>query len=111
MKTKFELWYENISSDDIDLINKLVDNICDSEISAELVGLIKNNKDKYFPRIEKYIKEHIIDYVWFIKSEVCNLWKEGLVSDICDYSSGLYNCDEIYVRAIADALGFLWLVN
>lgn len=108
MKTKLEIWYENLSSDDIDLINKL-DNMCDSKISAELIELINNNKDKYYPRIEKYIKEHIVYYVWFITSEVCNLWKEGLISDICDYSSGLYNCDEIYVKAIADALGFMWL--
>lgn len=110
MKTKFKLWLENLSSDDIDLIDKL-ENMCDIEISEELVELINDNEEKYYPRIESYIKEHIIDYVYFIKSETRKLWEEDIIDNICDYSSGLYNCDEIYVRAIADALGFMWLVN
>lgn len=110
MKTKFDKWIKQLSSDDIDLLNKL-SNMCENEITEEMVELINNNKDKYYPRIELYIKKHVVEYRDFIKSETSKLWMENLIDDICDYSSGLYNCDELYVRAIADALGFLWMIN
>lgn len=110
MKTKFDEWVKQLSSNEIDLIDKL-DNMCDSEISEELIELINNNEEKYYPIIESYIKEHVLEYRDFIKSEASKLWMENLSGDICDYSSGLYNCDEIYVRAIANAIGFMCLVN
>ena len=50
----FKKWYENLSSDDIDLVDKF-SNMCENEISEELVELINKNKEKYYPRIEKYL--------------------------------------------------------
>lgn len=109
-KTKFELWCKNLSSDDIDLVDKL-SNMCENEISEELFELIDKNEQKYYPRIEEYIKKNINRYVDFIITETYALYNQELIDSNDDWSSGLYNCDEIYVRAIANALGFLWLVN
>lgn len=110
MKSKFEKWCNNLSSDEIDLVDKLC-NMYESEISEELIELINDNKEKYYPRIEQFIRENIKDYADFIKSETTKLWEEKLINDKFDYSSGLYNCDEIYVRAIIYALGILWMPN
>lgn len=108
--TSFEAWAKNLTSDDIDVIDKL-ENMCENEINEELVELINKNKFKYYPRIEQYVKEHVNQYKSFIVDETCSLFEDEIIDSMEDWSSGLYNCDEIYVRAVADALGFLWLVN
>lgn len=101
-------WINNITSEDIDLIDKL-ENMCNNEINEELFDLIDSNTNKYYPRIEKYIKEHIGYYVDFIVTETQSLYNQDLINHHEDWSSGLYNCDQIYVRAISYALGILWL--
>lgn len=106
----FKKWCEELSSDDIDLVDKL-SNMCENEINEELYDLINKSESQYYPRIEKYIKEHIMDYKDFIITETYSLYNQELTDSNEDWDWGLYNCDEIYVRAIADALGFMWLVN
>ena len=76
-----------------------------------MVELINQREHIYYPRIEIYIKEHLAHYKDFIVNETKSLHNQELIDSEENYSSGLYNCDEIYVRAIADALGFMWLVN
>lgn len=109
-ENNFKKWCKTLSSDDIDLVDKL-SNMCNNEINEELFVLIDENESKYYPRIEKYIKEYIMDYKDFIITETQSLYNQQLIDSNEDWTSGLYNCDEIYVRAIADALGFMWLVN
>lgn len=46
-----------------------------------------------------------------VVSETQSLYNQQLTDSNEDWDWGLYNCDEIYVRAIAAALGFLWMVN
>ena len=106
----FKKWCEDLSSDDIDLVDKL-SNMCENEINEELYDLINKSESQYYPRNEKYIKEHIMDYKDFIITETYSLYNQELTDSNEDWDWGLYNCDEIYVRAIADALGFMWLVN
>lgn len=106
----FETWCASLSSEDIDLVDKL-DNMCNNEINEELYDLVNKNESQYYPRIEKYIKEHIMNYKDFIITETYALYNQELTDSNEDWTWGLYNCDEIYVRAIADSLGFLWLVN
>lgn len=101
-------WMKNITSEDIDLIDKL-ENMCNNEINEELYNLINSNTNKYYPRIEKYIKEHVSYYVDFIVTETQSLYNQDLIDSNEYWSSGLYNCDEIYVKAIVYALGILWL--
>lgn len=110
MENTFETWCKNLSSDDIDLPDKL-GNMCSCEINEELFEFIDKNEDKYYPRIEEYIKKNIHQYADFIITETYALYNQGLIESNEDWASGLYNCDEIFVRAIADALGFLWLLN
>lgn len=106
----FKKWCASLSSEDIDLVDKL-DNMCNNEINEELYDLVNKNESQYYPRIEKYIKEHIMDYKDFIITETYALYNQELTDSNENWTWGLYNCDEIYVRAIADSLGFLWLVN
>lgn len=102
-KKKFEKWCNHLSSDDIDLVDKL-DNMCGSEISEEVVKTINNDKSRYYPRIESYIKNHVAEYKGFVVNETMKLFNEELITSVDDYSSGLYNCDEIYARAIHAAV-------
>ena len=105
MTEKFKKFAENLNSDDIDLTNKL-SNMCDSEITSELVNMIENDKGKQ-QKIEEYIKRNIYQYEDDIVKEALRLFDEDLI-DTIDYSSGLYNTDSLYICAIAYALGFLY---
>jgi hypothetical protein len=70
--------------------------------------------DDCFEIIEYYVKEILKDdigdpelnkgYISFIVSETQNLYEQGLIDKANDFSSGLYNCDEVYLYAISDAL-------
>ena len=106
----FDEWKKQLKSEEIDLDDKL-SNMCENCLSEELINLIYRNEKKYFSRIEQYIKEHINNYCSFIISETQKLYELDLIESSSDWSSGLYNCDEIYVRAISNALGFMWLIN
>lgn len=68
-ENNFKKWCKTLSSDDIDLVDKL-DNMCNNEIDEELYHLFNENEGKYYLRIEKYIKEHIMDYKAFIITEI-----------------------------------------
>lgn len=103
----FKKFANNLTSDDIDLIDKL-DNMDGCEITGELAEMIKGHKP-LFVTIEEYIKMHINEYEDFIVEETESLYEQELIQDEYDFASGLYNCDEIYVRAILKALGILWL--
>ena len=106
MKT-FKEFVTNITKEDVDLINKL-DNMCDSEITGNLMNFIRKNPDLY-SKIEDFVIEHVAEYEEFIVIETEGLYDEELIDEADDYASGLYNCDEIYIRAILKVLGIMWL--
>ncbi len=106
MKT-FQDFVQAITKDDVDLIDKL-DNMSGSEITGELAKFINNNNELY-SKIEDFVIEHLAEYEDFIVSETEDLYEQELINEPDDYASGLYNCDEIYVRAILNAIGVLWI--
>lgn len=106
MKT-FEEFVRNITRDDVDLIDKL-DNMCGNEITCELAKFINKNKELY-SKIEDFVIEHVAEYEEFIVIETEGLYEQELIDEEDDYVSGLYNCDEIYIRAILNVLGIMWL--
>ena len=106
MKT-FKEFVENITREDVDLIDKL-SNMCDNEITENLMNFIHKNPELY-SQIEDFVIEHVAEYEEFITIETEGLYVEELIDAEDDYSSGLYNCDEIYIRAILKTLGIMWL--
>lgn len=102
---------DNLGSYDIDLIDKL-DNLCGHGQISETVYYSASKKDN-FESIEDYIREILQDqvgdsalakeYIAFIIEETESLYGQGL-SEKDDFTSGLYNCDDIYLYAIADVL-------
>lgn len=106
---KFKEFVQNITKEDVDLINKL-DNMCGSEINDELFEELSNDKEK-FSAIEQFVMEHVEEYEDFIVDETKSLYEQEFIDEEDDYTGGLYNCDEIYMRAILNALGVLWLPN
>ena len=111
MKTIKE-FIENLSKEDIGLADKL-DNLYGHGQISETV-YIRASKTRTFEIIESYIEEILIDdigdtklaeeYINFIVEETQRLYEEKLILKEDDFSSGLYNCDNIYLYAIADAL-------
>ena len=106
-----EEFIANLTNDDIDLFDKL-DNLCGhGQISDTVYHMAL--EDDNFAIIENFIKE-ILQDVWqlpltercidFIVEETKNLYDQELIYDIDDFTGGLYNCDEIYLYAISDAL-------
>lgn len=93
---------DNLSSNDIDLDNKL-DDMCDVELSFELVECINNNINNFKPLIESYIKCHVSEYMDYICESTILLWANGFIKEL-DLKHGLYQCDVLYLKAIKHAL-------
>ena len=110
--TKIEKFIENLRKEDIDLVDKL-DNLYGHGQISETVYIRANRKDNFDP-IENFVKEILQGNIWdlklaekyinFIVEETQRLYEEELIDDAADFTAGLYNCDEIYLYAIADAL-------
>lgn len=103
----FREFVENITREEVDLIDKL-NNMCDCEITDELAEIINSNNELYV-KIEDFVIKHVVEYEDFIISETEKLYAQELIHEKDDYASGLYNCDEIYVRAILVSIGILWI--
>ena len=107
-----EEFIKNLSKEDIDLADKL-DNLYGHGQISETVYILAS-RTRTFDIIESYIEEILIDdigdtrlaeeYVNFIVEETQRLYEDKLILKEDDFSSGLYNCDDIYLYAIADAL-------
>ena len=103
---------KNLSKEDIDLTDKL-DNLYGHGQISETV-YIRASRTRTFENIENYIEEILIDdigdmklageYINFIVEETQRLYEEKLILNADDFTAGLYNCDELYLYAIADAL-------
>lgn len=106
MKT-FKKFVNDLTVDDIDLINKL-SNMCDSEIDDELYEILSKDSNLQ-NKIEDFVMKYINEYEDFIIKETQYLFDIECIDDVHDYSSGLYNCDELYMRAILNSIGVLWL--
>jgi hypothetical protein len=110
MKTIKE-FIKNLTDDDIDLIDKL-DNLCGHEqISDYAYELMKEKQN--FEDANEYIKEILHGeahedltekYIYFVVEETNNLCEGGFCKKD-DFTAGLYNCDDLYLYAIADVLG------
>lgn len=98
----FKLWIKTLSSEEINLVDKLK-NLRDNEIIGKKIyrSLMKNKEDS-FPAMEAYIKNHTDDYRWFIMNETERLFDEGVADWPQDWQAGLYNCDMLYMNAIDD---------
>ena len=59
--------------------------------------LIENNDIK--KEINNIIRKNASSFAGFIEKETQSLLSQKLISEM-DYTSGLYNCDELYVNAI-----------
>ena len=111
MKTIIE-FINDLSSNDIDLYNKL-DNLCGhGQISDTVYKLCQD--EETFDIIEHYVREILQDdigdtelaeeYINFIIEETESLYEQELINEADDFASGLYNCDDLFLYAIADAL-------
>lgn len=101
IETIFSDFVRNLTSNDIDLDNKL-DNMCDVELTYDQYHSIKEN-NQLKNEIEEYIKSHVKDYFEFIYNESMTLWFNMPTTKL-DLSAGLYNCDELYMKAIKHVL-------
>ena len=99
---------ENLTKDDVDLIDKL-DNLNGHEqISEEDYELA--SEETNFKDIEEFVIDILQNgddlsdqYINFIVNETQRLYEE----DLCrkdDFTAGLYNCDDLYLFAIEDVL-------
>ena len=103
MEEKLNNFMKNLSDDDIDLYNKL-DNMYGSEINNDILFNILTSNKLLQDEICKIIKEIVYDYKDDIYIETQHLYDIEIIDDKYDFSSGLYNCDCIYTRAINKAL-------
>jgi len=111
MKTIKE-FIENLNNENIDLIDKL-ENLSESAQISEAVYNLCQEKDN-FESVEDYIREILQgqvgnseftdEYIDFIVEETENLYEQGLIDESDDFTGGLYNCDDLYLYAIADVL-------
>ena len=99
---KVENFLKNLKKEDIDLTNKL-DNLSGNEISEELKEKISENSLLY-KRVEDEVLKIAPFYKEAIEEETEKLMEMNIISEN-DYSSGLYNCDAIYVSAIIRSIG------
>ena len=107
-----EEFIENLSKEDIDLADKL-DNLYGHGQISETVYICAS-RTRTFDIIESYIEEILIDdigdtelaekYISFIVEETQRLYEEELIDEADDFTAGLYNCDDVYLYAISDAL-------
>ena len=107
-----EEFIKNLTSDDIDLIDKLDNLYGHGQISETVYDLA--SEERTFDIIEHYIDEILSDdigdpelaeeYIEFIIEETENLYEQGFIDEADDFTGGLYNCDSLYLYAIADAL-------
>lgn len=103
---------ENLSNNDIDLVDKL-DNLCGHGQISDKVYELASEKDN-FETIEHFVREILQDdigdtelaeeYIDFIVDETESLYEQGLIDEADDFTGGLYNCDDLYLYAIADVL-------
>lgn len=103
MEEKLNNFMKNLSDDDIDLYNKL-NNMYGSEINNDILFDILISNKVLQNEICKIIKEIVYEYKDDIYIETQHLYDIECIDDKYDFSSGLYNCDCIYVRAINKAL-------
>lgn len=107
-----EKFIENLSNEDIDLVDKL-DNLNGAGQISDKVYDLASEKDN-FETIEHYVREILQDdigdtemaeeYIEFIVAETESLYEQGLIDEVDDFTGGLYNCDDLYLYAIADVL-------
>lgn len=88
----------NLTDEQIDLEEK-IDNLYGCEMNNDLMYdiLIENNDIK--KEINNIIRKNASSFAGFIEKETQSLLSQKLISEM-DYTSGLYNCDELYVNAI-----------
>ena len=111
MKT-IEEFIDNLTSEDVDLYNKL-DNLCGHAQITDTIYKMASVQT-YFEYIEDNVIEILQDsfncskrtekYIAFIKEETQNLFEQKLIKEPDDFTSGLYNCDNLYLYAISRAL-------
>ena len=111
MKTIIE-FINDLSSNDIDLVDKLDNLHGHGQISDTVYKLCQD--EETFDIIEHYVREILQDdigdtelakeYINFIIEETENLYEQELINEPDDFASGLYNCDDLFLYAIADAL-------
>lgn len=107
-----EKFIYNLDSSDIHLVDKL-DNLCGHGQISEDVCEMARYYDTFLD-IQDYIKEILQDdigntklaekYIKFIVDETESLYEQGLIDEPDDFTGGLYNCDDLYLYAIADVL-------
>lgn len=97
-----EKYLNNVPQIDIDVKNKLW-NLHDSGQIKYDPQIIDDENGTLVSLIENYVMEHAIEYIDFIREEteiICE-------SDCCekdDWACGMWNCDELYIKAIENAL-------
>lgn len=99
-------WCKNLSSEDIYLKIKLskLSNIRGFKFDEDFIDFINSNKTKYYPKIETYIMNNISKYKEFILKATYDLYKNNLIKSKTDWAAGLYNYDEIYIKAIINSI-------
>lgn len=106
-----EEFIDNLTSEDVDLYDKL-DNLCGHAQITDTIYKMASVQ-AYFELIEDNVIEMLQDsmtcprrdkYIAFIKEETQSLFEQNLINEEDDFTSGLYNCDSLYLYAISRAL-------
>lgn len=98
---------KNLTDEQIDLQNK-INNLSESgELDMLFEGTTYSESDLMDDEavfwINKYIKEYVKDFKDFIREETEMVFNSGCCKKN-DWTAGLYNCDKLYMDAIANTL-------
>ena len=97
---KIEEYLKSITPEDIKIIDKL-DNMYDNELmNKRFYCWLISEKEKAFSFIENNIQKNAEYFMSFIYKETIRLYNEGVVDRADEWSAGLYNCDQLYIKAI-----------
>lgn len=100
-------WRSNLTREDIDLIDK-IENLSEGDMIDNTIYEELKINDSFFREVEESIISLLSDksssVAWYyldaIENNATELYDMRLTEDMYDYSSGLYNCDELYVSII-----------
>ena len=85
-------------------LNKKINDLLKNQNDVQTHNLKKISKKELLKKVKEYIKEHAYEYKAFIMDETLSLYKQGKIKRPYEWSHGLYNCDELYSKAIKSCL-------
>lgn len=99
LETEFDKWCKTLTAKTMSL-NKKIKELNKNRNNIKTFSIKKSSQKNIFNKIEEYVKNHANEYKTFIMKETLLLYKQGKIKRPYEWSYGLYNCDELYLKAI-----------